>query len=137
VVRSGSREPFAIADIPGLIEGAHSGTGLGIRFLRHVERTRLLVHLIDAAAIDPDDPLKDLETINRELHQYSETLAAKPQLVVLNKMDIEWAEDAAALFREAWGRDDVLQISAASGRGLERLTAALYNLLESVDEVHS
>jgi GTP-binding protein len=137
VVRRGNREPFVIADIPGLIEGAHSGTGLGIRFLRHVERTRLLVHLIDAAAIDPDHPLKDLETINRELHQYSETLAAKPQLVVLNKMDIEWAEDAAALFREAYGREDVLQISAASGQGLDNLTAALYNWLESIDEAHS
>ena len=67
VVKTSWGEPYAVADIPGLIEGAHQGAGLGIRFLRHVERTRLLVHLIDAAAIDPDDPLKDYNTINREI----------------------------------------------------------------------
>jgi GTP-binding protein len=78
VVATKRREPFAMADIPGLIEGAHAGTGLGIRFLRHVERTRLLLHLVDVAAIDPDDPLKPLETVNRELKQYSRALAEKP-----------------------------------------------------------
>lgn len=137
VVRTDHREPIIIADIPGLIEGAHAGTGLGIRFLRHVERTRLLVHLVDAAAIDPDHPLKELETVNRELNQYSQTLAAKPQLVVLNKMDVKWAEDAAALFVQALGKPNVLRISAATGQGLDNLTATLYNLLERLDEVYS
>jgi GTPase len=134
VVRPEQGEPFIVADIPGLIEGAHTGTGLGIRFLRHVERTRLLVHLIDAAAIDPDHPLKDLETVNRELRQYSETLAAKPKLVVLNKMDVAWAEDAAALFKDAYGPEGLLRISAAGGQGLGRLTSTLHNLLERIDE---
>lgn len=137
VVQTNRREPFIIADIPGLIEGAHTGTGLGIQFLRHVERTRVLVHLVDAAAIDSDHPLRDLDTVNRELHQYSPTLSEKPQLVVLNKMDVAWAEDAATLFRQAFGEGDLLKISAATGKGLDWLTATLCNLLDQMDEAQS
>ncbi|HSO17933.1 MAG TPA: GTPase, partial [Desulfosarcina sp.] len=134
VVQTGRREPFVMADIPGLIEGAHAGTGLGIRFLRHVERTRVLVHLVDAAAIDPDHPLRDLDTVNRELHAYSRVLAEKPQLVVLNKMDVDWAPDAAALFTEAWGKTEPVQISAATGQGIEGLKSALCGLLDRLDD---
>jgi len=137
VVQTNRREPFIIADIPGLIDGAHTGTGLGIQFLRHVERTRVLVHLVDAAAIDSDHPLRDLDTVNRELHQYSPTLSEKPQLVVLNKMDVAWAEDAATLFRQAFGEGDLLKISAATGKGLDWLTATLCNLLDQMDEAQS
>ncbi|MGD8702565.1 MAG: GTPase ObgE [Desulfosarcina sp.] len=137
VVQTNHREPFIVADIPGLIEGAHTGTGLGIRFLRHVERTRVLVHLVDIAAIDPDHPLRDLETVNRELHQYSQVLAQKPQMVVLNKMDVEWADDAAELFKAAYGEGDLFPISAATGMGLDRLTTALCNLLDQFDEARS
>lgn len=134
VVQTVGREPFIMADIPGLIEGAHTGTGLGIRFLRHVERTRLLLHLVDVAAIDPDHPLKDLETVNRELHAYSRVLAEKPQLVVLNKMDVDWAQDAAALFKDAYGKTEPVLISAATGEGLDRLKAALSDLLDQLDD---
>lgn len=137
VVQAKGREPFIVADIPGLIKGAHTGTGLGIQFLRHVERTRILLHLVDAAAIDPDHPLADLDTINRELRRYSQALADKPQLVVLNKMDVDWADDAATFFREAFGKDEPLQISAATGKGLDLLTATLCNLLDQLDEVQS
>lgn len=137
VVRTNRREPFIVADIPGLIEGAHTGTGLGIRFLRHVERTRILLHLVDAAAIDPDHPLKDFDTVNRELCQYSPALAEKPQLVVLNKMDVAWTEDAVTLFREAYGKGDLLQISAAAGTGLDLLIATLCNRLDQLDEAQS
>ncbi len=137
VVRTSRREPFIVADIPGLIEGAHTGTGLGIQFLRHVERTRVLLHLVDTAAIDPDHPLKDLDTVNRELSEYSPALAEKPQLVVLNKMDVSWAEDAAIFFKDAYGKGGLLQISAATGKGLELLTAALCNLLDQLDEDES
>lgn len=137
VVQTNRREPFIIADIPGLIEGAHTGSGLGIRFLRHVERTRVLLHLVDASAIDADHPLSDLDTVNRELHRYSPTLAEKPTLVVLNKMDVAWAEDAAALFGEAFGTGDLHKISAATGEGLDRLTTTLCNLLDQMDEAQS
>ncbi|WP_306304022.1 Obg family GTPase CgtA [Desulfosarcina cetonica] len=134
VIRSGYREPFVVADIPGLIEGAHTGLGLGTRFLRHVERTRILLHLVDAAAIDPDHPLKDLEAVNRELHQHDPALGTKPQLVVLNKMDVAWADDAATLFEEAYGQGPLLRISAAVGSGLDQLTEMLCNLLDQHDE---
>jgi GTP-binding protein len=137
VVRTSRREPFILADIPGLIEGAHTGTGLGIQFLRHVERTRILLHLVDAAAIDPDHPLNDLETVNSELRNYSPALAEKPQIVVLNKMDVDWAEDAAAFFKDAYGKGDLLQISAATREGLDLLIATLCNLLDQLDEAES
>ena len=137
VVRSGYREPFVVADIPGLIEGAHTGTGLGIRFLRHVERTRVLLHLVDVADIDPDHPLKDHETVMAELERYSRSLVEKPQLVVLNKMDVAWADDAAALFEEAYGKGPLLRISAAAGTGLEQLTETLCKLLDRLDDVQN
>jgi GTP-binding protein len=101
VVQSDWGEPFVVADIPGLIEGAHEGAGLGTRFLKHVERTRVLVHMIDAAAIDPDDPLRDYGLINAELTAHSADLGAKPQVVVLNKMDLEAAAGGAAAFQSA------------------------------------
>lgn len=88
---------FVVADIPGLIEGAHDGIGLGDKFLRHVERTRLLVHLLDGAA---HDPLHDLEAVNRELEMYSRRLADKPQLVVFNKMDLPDAQAVWPLIRD-------------------------------------
>jgi GTPase len=137
VIRSGYREPFVVADIPGLIEGAHTGTGLGTRFLRHVERTRVLLHLVDAANIDPDHPLKDYETVVTELKHYRAGLADKPQLVVLNKMDVAWADDAATLFEEAFGKGRLLRISAAAGSGLEQLTETLCKLLDRLDDAQS
>ena len=97
----------------------------------------MLLHLVDAAAIDSDHPLRDLDTVNRELHQYSPALSEKPQLVVLNKMDVAWAEDAATLFKQAFGKRDLLTISAATGKGLDRLTATLCNLLDQLDEAQS
>ena len=98
VVRVDDLHSFVMADVPGLIEGASDGAGLGHQFLRHVERTRLLIHLLDGAGTDP---LADYETINRELAQFSERLAAKPQIVVLNKMDLPDAQAWWPLIQEA------------------------------------
>ncbi|MDL2268491.1 GTPase ObgE [Desulfosarcina sp. OttesenSCG-928-A07] len=131
------REPMVVADIPGLIEGAHAGAGLGTRFLRHVERTRVLLHLVDISEIDPDHPLSAFETIEQELRQYSPALAEKPRLVVLNKMDVAWAEDAAALFEDAYGKGPQLRISAAARTGLEPLIKTLCRLLDTLDETES
>ena len=131
VVRTAWSEPFVMADIPGLIEGAHEGAGLGIRFLRHIERTRILVHLIDAPEIDPDDPLSVYRAVNRELALYKETLIRKPQLVVLNKMDRSGADVAAELFREAAGDMPVLTISAVTGQGLDDLVSRIVKLLDA------
>ena len=126
-------EPFAVADIPGLVEGAHSGTGLGIKFLRHIERTRILLHLIDVTTIDPADPLQSYKTINKELALYSEKLAAKPQIVVLNKMDMPAAKEAAELFQAVIENQKVILISAITGAGVDRLIS---ELAEAIDKFH-
>ncbi|MDJ0782830.1 MAG: GTPase ObgE [Desulfosarcinaceae bacterium] len=131
VVQTDWGEPFVVADIPGLIEGAHKGAGLGTRFLKHVERTRVLVHLLDAAGIAPSDPLKDYHLINAELSAHNADLGAKPQVVVLNKMDLADAAVGARHFQAAAEALDlsVVTISAREGRGLEPLISHLLRLL--------
>lgn len=131
VVQPPSGEPFVVADIPGLVEGAHEGVGLGIQFLRHIERTRILVHLIDAAAIDEHDPLGGYRTINRELSRYSEALATKPQIVVLNKIDLPDARHRADIFLAAFDRAPVFQISAATRTGVVALLTQIITLLDT------
>ena len=121
VVTPNRGEPFVVADIPGLIEGAHQGAGLGDKFLKHVERTRTLLHLIDAAAIDPDDPLHGYTAINRELAGYRPELLKKNQIVVLNKIDLPEAEIKAALFLEVFTDHPVMTISAYTGQNVSRL----------------
>jgi GTPase len=134
VVRINGAEPFVVADIPGLIKGAHQGTGLGTKFLRHIERTRILVHLIDASAIDPDDPLSGYDTINHELAMYNEKLAQKPQIVVLNKLDISGARHWAEIFQSALKTKKIILISALTGQGLAELTARIVRRLDRDDE---
>jgi GTP-binding protein len=125
VVQPDQEESFVVADIPGLIEGAHQGAGLGVQFLRHIERTRILVHLIDAANIDPQNPLAGYETINGELAQYNPLLMEKPQIIVLNKMDIPGTEQIAEIFQAAVKDRQVLLISAAARKGLAALKLKL------------
>ncbi len=128
VFLSGS-EPIAMADIPGLIEGAHQGTGLGINFLKHIERTRLLVHLIDAAAIDEKDPLAGYQIINHELQQFSDRLAAMKQVVVLNKLDVPEAAGRARQFMAALPESTCFCVSAAANQGVEPLKKFLFEVL--------
>jgi len=122
---------FVVADLPGLIEGASRGAGLGHQFLRHVERTRLLVHLIDGGA---RDPLGDYETINRELAAFSERLALKPQVVVVSKMDIPDTREMWPLIREALSERgiDARHISAATGEGVRDLLWAIARQLDEI-----
>jgi GTP-binding protein len=119
---------LVFADIPGLIEGAHEGAGLGLQFLRHVERTRLLVHLLDGAS---PDPLEDFRAINRELALYSEKLAAKPQIVVLNKMDLTEARESLAELQRELGNEvgHVYAISAVTGENVRELLRAIADRL--------
>jgi GTP-binding protein len=131
VVQLGWAEPFVVADIPGIIEGAHEGAGLGIQFLKHVERTRVLVHLVDATQLDPEDPLRPYRTIKAELACYSAGLAAKPQIVVLNKLDRPEAAALAERFREAAGDPDILTISALERDGLQALLSRITLALET------
>jgi len=122
-----------VADIPGLIEGAHKGAGLGIRFLRHIERTHILVHLMDTSAIDPQDPLAGYETINRELAGYSPQLAAKLQILVLNKMDLPDTDQTSKLFQAKLKDREVLLISAVTREGVDQLIS---KIVERLDQLH-
>jgi len=118
---------FVMADIPGLIEGASEGVGLGQQFLRHVERCKILIHLVDLSAEgEGREPVKDWQTLNRELSKYSESLAQKPQLVVANKIDLPFARERLPKFAQAMKRKGVkvLSISAATGEGIVALLDA-------------
>jgi GTP-binding protein len=134
VVQTGWAEPFVVADIPGLIEGAHKGTGLGIRFLRHIERTRILVHLIDVSAMDTDNLLNAYNTVNKELAMYNQELTEKPQIVVLNKMDLPDVREVAKKFQAAIKEKQVILISALTGQGIENLKSKIIQLLDSLRE---
>ena len=137
VVDLGGSRNFVIADIPGLIEGAHSGVGLGHDFLRHVERTKVLVHLLDTSGLEGRDPLEDFNKINEELKLYSEKLVNKPQVVACNKMDIPESEENYRRVAEELGKKgyEVFAISAATGDGIAPLMDRVYNLLENVKDV--
>ena len=137
VVNLGDGGGFVIADIPGIIEGAHEGVGLGHEFLRHVERTRLLLHFVDVSGIEGRNPLEDFDTINSELKMYSEKLAQKPQVVVANKADIpQFEENFEAFKTELENRGyKVFKISAATKQGVrEVLNYALEMLSELPEE---
>jgi GTP-binding protein len=122
-VRYGEKR-FVIADIPGLIEGSSSGRGLGDRFLRHIERTRLLVHMIDMAGFEGRDPLKDYRAINRELKNYSPEIAKKTQIICANKMDLQGAKANLARFKKQV-KKKVVAISALEKQGLEELVSEI------------
>ncbi len=130
VVQTDKGEPFVVADIPGLISGAHKGAGLGIRFLKHIERTRILVHLIDISSIDTNHPLNVYNTINMELALYSKNLAKKPQIVVLNKLDIPGAKEAADIFQSAAKEKNIALISAITGKGVHHLILRILEILD-------
>ncbi len=123
VVDLGQGNSFVLADIPGLIEGAHEGIGLGHEFLKHVERTRMLIHVVDVSGIEGRDALQDFETINRELEKYNETLAQRPQVIAANKMDLPGAKEAYDIFKEEMQERgyEVFGISAATNKGLREL----------------
>ncbi|MFS0636274.1 GTPase ObgE [Mesobacillus foraminis] len=126
---------FVMADLPGLIEGAHSGVGLGHQFLRHIERTRVIVHVLDMAAVEGRDPYEDYLTINKELKEYNLRLSERPQIIVANKMDMPDAEENLASFKERLTDDyPVFPISAFTREGLRDLLFATADLLENTAE---
>jgi GTP-binding protein len=138
VVSVGLHRSFVMADIPGLIEGAAEGAGLGIRFLKHLQRTRLLLHLIDIAPPDPEaDPVEDARAIVRELKKFSADLAAKERWLVLNKLDLLPADEAEArcadIVRRLRWKGPVFRISALARRGTEELCQAVMRRLEELE----
>lgn len=131
VVRVADEKSFVIADIPGLIEGASEGIGLGHDFLRHIERTRVLVHVLDTSGMEDRDPVKDFYTINEELFQYNEKLKDKPQIIVANKMDITGAEEGLKRLKKEFEPQGikVFETSAATAEGINELKYAIWELL--------
>ena len=138
VVRVAEEQSFVMADIPGIIEGAAEGAGLGHDFLRHIDRCRLLLHLVDAAGSEGRDPLEDVETINRELAGYSEFLASRPQIIVANKTDLlgENREPVEKLRQYAREHDfGFLELSAATGQGVQELIHKTWEMLQELPPV--
>jgi GTPase len=136
VVEVGLHRSFVMADVPGLIEGAAEGAGLGIRFLKHLQRTRLLLHLVDLAPLAPDaEPVKDARAIIAELKKFSPELAAKPRWLVLNKRDLLPDEEAErrsrAIVRSLRFRGSTFLVSGATGRGTRELTEAVMSFLDT------
>lgn len=144
-VRVGEEKSFVIADIPGLIEGASEGVGLGHEFLRHIERTRVLVHVLDASGSEGRIPVEDFNIINEELFKYNEKLRNKPQILVANKMDMPDSETGLKLIEESFKDLDVeiIPLSAVTQQGIDKLKYAILSLLkkteieyETFDEVY-
>lgn len=122
---------FVVADIPGLIEGAHAGAGLGHEFLKHVERTKVLVHLVEPMPLDQSDPLENYRQIREELRLYDPTLAERPEIVVVSKAELPGAAELADALVEELGRP-VFCISAVTGKGLPALVAAIWQELSAL-----
>jgi GTPase len=123
---------FVMADIPGLIEGAHQGAGLGHDFLRHIERTRTIVHLLDIAPMDGSNPADNYRVIRNELEQYSSVLGSKPEIIAANKLDLASGDEFDKLKADL-GRDDIIGISAVTGQGLDELNEKLWKMVKSAD----
>jgi GTP-binding protein len=134
IVSAGAETRFVLADLPGLIEGAHQGAGLGHTFLRHVERTRVLVHLVEPLPPDGSDPVVNYRLVRRELELYSPYLVAKPELVVVSKAELPGSEAVRQRLEEALGRP-VLAVSAVTGQGLARLVGAIVQCLREAPPV--
>ena len=129
---------FVIADIPGLIEGASEGVGLGLDFLRHIERTKVMIHMVDAASVEGRDPIADIHAINKELYAYDPKIAARPQVIAANKIDALWDPDRDPVeeIRKEFEPKGipVFPISAVSGQGLKELMYHVKGLLDTMED---
>ncbi len=135
VVRARNGKTFVMADLPGLIEGAHEGVGLGDKFLRHAMRTKVIAHVLDMGGSEGRNPLEDYEIIKNELSLYDETLKNKPSIIIANKMDLENAKDNLSKFKEKYPNEKIFEISALNKEGLNELIDYLQELVEKCDEV--
>jgi GTP-binding protein len=139
VVDLDNAKGFVIADIPGLIEGASEGVGLGHEFLRHIERTKVIIHMVDAASTEGRDPVADIKAINKELEAYNPELLLRPQVIAANKIDVLGSYDGAdpiQALRDEFEKDgiEVFPISAVAGTGLKELLYHVSELLSNMDD---
>ena len=134
VAKSIHGDSFVIADIPGMIEGASQGVGLGMQFLRHVERTRLLLHVVDVSGVEGRNPVEDFYTINEEIKQYSEKLSKRKQILVANKIDVMQEEKNHQKLEELAKKEglELYKISAATGEGVDQLMARVAEVLKEL-----
>lgn len=131
VVKLDAQDRFTMADIPGLIEGAHENRGLGHEFLRHITRCRVLLFMVDMAGSEGRDPIEDIQTLRTEIKLYDEDLAKFPWMVVANKMDLETAEENLGYFKNRFPKVPVVPISAMEEEGLDQLKTQIKELLDS------
>lgn len=132
VVKASDGRSFVMADLPGLIEGASEGEGLGDKFLKHIERTKVIAHVIDMSASEARDPYEDYVLINKELEAFNEKLIKKPQIIIANKMDLPTAKEELEKFKEKVGDIEVFEISAATNQGLQKVVDRLADLVDEV-----
>lgn len=138
VVETGDGRSFVMADLPGLIEGAADGTGLGHQFLRHVERTRVILHIIDISEMEGRDAVEDYKVIRRELEQYNSRLTERPEVIVLNKADLVNDDEVFELFKSEVGEDkEIFPISAATHQNIESLLYRIADLLEVTEKMET
>jgi len=134
VVKADEERSFVMADLPGLIEGASLGQGLGLQFLRHIERTRVILHVIDMSGSEGRDPYEDYQVINKELASYKYNLLARPQIIVANKMDLDGAWDNLELFKELLAEDyQIIPISAFTKENVKELIYKTADLLDATE----
>lgn len=134
VVNPPTNKPFTVADLPGLIEGASLGEGLGDKFLKHIERTRVIAHVIDMSAFEGRDPYEDFVTINKELENFDKKLLDKPQIIIASKMDIEGAEKHLEEFKSKVKDIKIFPICAITGDGLKEVLIELSNMLDKIEK---
>lgn len=133
VVKASDGRSFVMADLPGLIEGASKGEGLGDKFLKHIERTKVIAHVLDMSASELRDPYEDYVLINKELEAFNEKLIKKPQIIIANKMDLPNAKEELKKFKEKLGEDiEIYEVSAATNTGLQRVVDRLADLVDEV-----
>jgi GTPase len=133
IVSLGGDQAFVLADLPGLIEGAHSGVGLGHEFLRHVDRTRVLVHLVEPFPTDESDPIQNYQTIRREIYLYNPRLAEKPEIIAVSKSELTGSEEIRERMEKEFNCP-VSNVSAATGQGLSQLVSMIAQKLQEVKE---
>lgn len=134
VVKTKDNRTFVVADLPGLIEGASLGEGLGDQFLKHIERTRVIAHIIDMGAIEGRDPIEDYKIINKELENFNPKIMEKPQIIIANKMDIPGAKENLDKFKQEYPDLEVFEISAVNGEGIDPILIRLADMLDTISK---
>ena len=132
VVKASNNRSFVVADLPGLIEGASNGDGLGDKFLKHIERTRVIAHVVDMGSFEGRDPYEDYTTIRNELKAFDESLLNRPEIIIANKMDIEGAKENLKEFKKKVKNKDIFEVSAAMNEGLDKVIERLADILDTI-----